>query len=260
VAPPNIHQYKDVTFVVYDSLAPIYDRIMSHVDYEEWARLIERIIEKFLSVQSPSILELGGGTGILSSLLINRGFRCIGSDRCFSMCSVARRRLSPFLCADARAIPFKSKFDLICFLYDGINYLQTLEEYSYLFHETARHLSPGAFFLFDITTETNSLHHFRNYLEYEDWGDYAYIRRSYYNKEKIEQSNDITIFRRIAHDSPLYEKKIEHHCQKVFSADTIARTVPSEFFEIEGMWDGFSFHRCHSHSERIHFLLKRRAL
>jgi len=259
MAPPSLHQRKDVVPVVYDALAPIYDRIMSHVEYEEWVRLIERITDKFLQVQHPLVFELGGGTGVLSSLLISRGFRYVGSDRSFPMCSIACRRRAPYVCADARAIPFKKPFDLIFFLYDGINYLQTLEEYMLLFSEAARCLLPGAFFLFDITTEANSLNHFRSYLEFEDWGDYAYVRRSYYNKELIEQRNDITIFRRLANDSPLYEKKIERHCQKVFSAEAIVRAVPAALFTIEGMWDGFSFHRYHSHSERIHFLLKRTA-
>jgi SAM-dependent methyltransferase len=257
LAPSDLHQRKDVASVVYDALAPIYDRIMSHVEYEEWARLIDRVCGRFLRVQTPFILELGGGTGVLSSILISRGYNYIGSDRCFSMCSVAHRRHSRFLCSDCRAIPFKNNFDLICFLYDGINYLPTLEDYTLLFSEVAKHLSPGSLFLFDITTETNSLNHFSNFLEHEDWGDYAYIRRSYYNKVKMEQCNDITIYRQVANDSPHYEKKIERHCQKVFSADLIARAVPTDLFVIAGMWDGFSFRRCHPHSERIHFLLKR---
>lgn len=258
MAPARLYQHKDIAFVVYDALAPIYDRIMSHVDYEEWARLIEKIIDRFMRVQNPSIFELGGGTGVLSSLLVNRGFRYVGSDRSFSMCSIARCR-APFICADARAIPCKKKFDLICFLYDGINYLQSLEEYSLLFSQAARCLLPGSFFLFDITTETNSLNHFRHYLEHEDWGDYAYVRRSYYRKEHAEQHNDITIYRQVVHGSPLYEKQIERHCQKVFSAEAIARSVPANFFTIEGMWDGFSFRRNTVHSERVHFLLKRTA-
>lgn len=245
--------------MVYDSLAPIYDRVMSHVDYEEWARLIERVMREFAGKRNPSVFELGGGTGVLSSLLIRRGFRYFGSDRSLSMCRVARQRRSLFVCADARSIPLKAKFDLICFLYDGINYLESLEEYALLFSEVASHLSPGSLFLFDITTEANSLSHFRNYLEYEDWGDYSYVRRSYYDKDATEQRNDITIYRRVGGDPALYEKKTERHVQKVFPANTIARAVPGSLFTIEGMWDGFSFRRCGSHSERIHFLLKRTA-
>ena len=245
--------------MVYDALAPIYDRIMSHVEYDEWVRLIERVTGKFLQVQHPSIFELGGGSGVLAELLIRRGFRYFGSDRSFSMCRLAHLRHAPITCADALAIPLKKPFDLVVFLYDGINYLQTLEDYALLFSEAARCLLPGGLFLFDITTEANSLNHFRSYLEFEDWGDYAYVRRSYYNREFLEQRNDITIFRQMTKDSPVYEKKIEHHCQKVFGAETIARTVPKTLFGVEGIWDGFSFRRYHCHSERIHFLLKRQA-
>jgi len=245
--------------VIYDALAPIYDRIMSHVEYDEWVRLIERVAVKFLQVQHPSIFELGGGSGVLAELLMRRGFRYFGSDRSFSMCRIARLRRAPFACADALAIPLKKPFDLVIFLYDGINYLQTLEDYALLFSEVAKCLLPGGLFLFDITTEANSLNHFRSYLEFEDWGDYAYIRRSYYNREYLEQRNDITIYRQITKDSPVYEKKIERHCQKVFGAETIARTVPRALFTIEGIWDNFSFRRYNFHSDRIHFLLKRQA-
>ncbi len=245
--------------MVYDALAPIYDRIMSHVEYEEWVQLIERIADKFLRKRPLSIFELGGGTGVLASLLMRRGFRYFGSDRSFSMCQIAHRRRTPFACANALAIPFKNKFDLVVFLYDGINYLQTLEEYALLFSETAKCLLPGGVFLFDITTEANSINHFQSYLEFEDWGDYSYIRRSYYNRERVEQCNDITIYRQVAENARLYEKNVEHHCQKVFAAETIARTIPAALFSIEGIWDGFSFRPHHPHSERIHFLLKRPA-
>jgi SAM-dependent methyltransferase len=242
---------------VYDSLAPIYDRIMSHVEYDAWARLIGRITDRFLKRKDPSILELGGGTGVLAALLMEGGSPYVGSDRNFYMCRIAHTRHAPFACADALALPFKRAFDLIVFLYDGINYLFSDREYARLFSEAARCLATGGLFLFDITTEANSLHHFRSYLEFEDWGDFAYTRRSYYCKEKTEQHNDFTIFRRLDAQSQLYEKRTEHHCQLVFDAETIASWVPREQFSIEGIWDGFSFRSRHAHSERVHFLLRR---
>jgi SAM-dependent methyltransferase len=245
--------------VVYDALAPIYDRLMSHVEYEEWLLLIERISDRFLEGKKPSVFEFGGGTGILGSMLRKRGWDYFGSDRSFNMCKVAASRAIPFICSDARAIPLKKSFDLFLFLYDGINYLQTPEEYSLLFAEAYKSLLPGGLFLFDITTETNSLNHFKSYLEFEDWGDFSYVRRSYYNKLLQEQHNDFTIYRKINGSSPFYERLIERHCQKVFGAGTISRTIKSSMYTIEGMWDGFSFRNHRPHSERIHFLLKKRS-
>ena len=245
--------------MVYDALAPIYDRLMSHVEYEEWLLLIERIIDRFLEGEKPAIFELGGGTGILGSMLRKRGWRYFGSDRCFNMCKISAGRDVPFLCTDARAVPLKKAFDLFLFLYDGINYLQTPEEYSHLFSEIYKSLVPGGLFLFDITTEANSLNHFKSYLEFEDWGDYSYVRRSYYNKLMQEQHNDFTIYRQVSEKPAYYERLIERHCQKVFGAGTIARAVQTAMYTIEGIWDGFSFRNHRPHSERIHFLLKKRS-
>ena len=246
--------------MVYDAIAPIYDRIMSHVEYDAWIELIGRIAEKYFNGKKPSVFELGGGTGILASKLVERGYRYAGSDRSFYMCKRAKANVpsAPFACADARALPLKAHFDLLLFLYDGINYLHTLEEYGVLFSEAARCLAPGGLFLFDITTEANSLHHFQSFLDFEDWGDFAYVRRSYYNKENFLQHNDFTIFRRIPGDPPRYVKETESHSQKVLSASVITRAVPGKLFAIEGVWDGFSFRNWRPHSERIHFLLRKR--
>jgi len=244
--------------VVYDALAPIYDRIMNHVSYDDWVLLIERVVEKYLSIDDPYIFELGGGTGVLAERLLECGFRYQGSDRCLAMCKTAHRRGVHFICADARAIPLNTQFDLVLFLYDGINYLGSLDEFALVFNDVWRILSPGGLFLFDITTEANSLRHFRNYLEFEDWGDCAYVRRSYYNKDRMQQHNDFTVFHQVAPGSQLYEKRIENHSQNVFGASSIARMVPDRLYTIEGIWDGFSFHQYRPHSERIHFLLKKR--
>jgi SAM-dependent methyltransferase len=258
MATSGLYQHKDLSIVVYDALAPIYDRLMSHVEYGEWLLLIERIVDRFLEGKKITVFELGGGTGMLGSMLRKHGWNYIGSDRSFNMCKVSAHRDVPFLCADARAIPLKRPFDLFLFLYDGINYLQTPEEYSRLFAEVHKCLVPGGLFLFDITTETNSLNHFKSYLEFEDWGDCSYVRRSYYNKHLQEQHNDFTIYRKTGEKSPFYEKFIENHCQKVFGTGTIARTIQSSMYTIEGIWDGFSFRNHCPHSERIHFLLKKR--
>ncbi|MCU0609300.1 MAG: class I SAM-dependent methyltransferase [Chitinispirillaceae bacterium] len=243
--------------MVYDALAPLYDRIMSHVDYDEWVRLIGRVVKKHRPGRDLSVLEIGGGTGVLATRLNDiPGLTVTGSDLSFSMCQRAHARHSPFFCADARAMPCKPVFDLALFLYDGINYLSSLGDYTTLFAEAASCLLPGGLFLFDITTETNSLHHFRHYLESEDFGDSMYVRRSWYDKGESIQHNHFTIFRTVD-GSACYEKHIEEHSQKIFGANEIARAVPEALFSVSGIWDGFSMRPYRPHSERIHFLLKK---
>ncbi|MBN1127898.1 MAG: class I SAM-dependent methyltransferase [Chitinispirillaceae bacterium] len=230
---------------------------MSHVEYDEWAGLIGRVIDRFLACDRPSIFEIGAGTGVLGQRLSRRGYDYTGSDRCYSMCRCGTTRNIPFVCADGLRLPLKKRFDLILFLYDGINYLPTLDHYASLMEEVSLNLRDGGLFLFDITTEANSLSHFRQYLDFEDWGDYACIRRSYYRKGPMEQHNEFTIFKRLPGSSPLFEKIEEHHCQMIFPAAGIARKVPASRFSVEGIWDGYSFNRFRPHSERVHFLLRK---
>jgi predicted TPR repeat methyltransferase len=245
--------------VRYDAIAPVYDRIMNHVEYEDWILLLEKIIKKYLKTKNNlSILELGGGTGVLGKKLKEMGFRYQGSDYSFSMARQSLNRDVQFICADARKIPFKKKFDCILFLYDGINYLSSIEEYKVLFHEIANSLTDGGVFLFDITTEYNSVRHFYDYLNFEEYSDYSVVRHSYYNEITTTQHNDFTIFKLQKNNNPLYIRYKENHEQKVLPTQLIEETVPGRLFEVLGIWDEFSMRKYSSRSERIHFLLKRR--
>jgi SAM-dependent methyltransferase len=245
--------------VTYSSLAPIYDRIMAHVDYGDWVGLIERILRRYSTVSNPSLLEIGGGTGMLAQHLRRAGYSCLTSDLSFAMCREARARGGIPFCADGRALPVSSTFDLISFLYDGINYLMSEADYAALFREVHRCLETGGLFLFDITTRANSLRYFRDWLSYEDFGDQAYVRHSYFDDTTSEQHNDFTIFQRSQRNPSLFVKTRERHVQWVVSPREIRRWVPKQLYDVLGVWDGYSFGRWSRHSERIHVLLRSRA-
>lgn len=243
--------------MVYSALAPLYDRVMDHVEYDEWLDLIKRIAQRYLRSARPTILEVGGGTGQLGVLLKQAGFGYCGSDICFEMCSQAGRRHGMFFCADGRSMPLKKRFDWALFLYDGINYLRTPDDYRSLFHEMYSCLNPGGLFLFDITTETNSLHFFQDSTYYEDYEESFYVRHSYYDSQTGCQHNDFTIFSQSRDNPSCFVKTRENHVQRVFAPKAIASWVPRERFSVLGIWDGFSFNKHSRRSERVHFLLRR---
>ncbi len=246
------------TILRYEILASIYDKIMSHVEYEDWIFLLDKIIDKYFKNRTISILELGGGTGLLGEKLKKKGYSYQGSDLSFSMAKQSKRRNLPFICADARKIPFKKKYDCILFLYDGINYLLSIEDYVSLFYETSEILADGGILLFDITTETNSLRHFYDYIDVDEFEECTVIRHSYYDELMTIQHNDFTIFKALKNNLLTYEKYKEKHEQKVFPAQIIEEAIPREYFTILGVWDEFSMRKATSRSERVHFLLQRR--
>ena len=251
----------------YCALAPIYDTIMSHVEYDQWVLYIEKILDDYGETGAARIFEIGGGTGLLGSKLRAEGYRYTGSDRSFFMCRQAMKRGLPFFSADARSLPLKNtvSFDMVIFLYDGINYLQTINAYPLVFEQVHRHLNRGGLFLFDITTIANSQENFSEFLDAGDFDGHFYFRRSYFHAVDSMQYNDFTIFKQIQNDprSPdnacLYQKAFEHHAQKVFHVKTIKAAVPGNLFDIIGIWDNFSFKRYSPGSQRVHFLLKKKS-
>jgi SAM-dependent methyltransferase len=242
----------------YEALAPIYDRLMGHVEYDEWIELIVKVINRYGGWDDPKILEVGAGTGVVGALLKGLGYRYTASDLSTAMCAEARRRRGvPACAADARQLPFKQGFDVALFLYDGINYMTTLEDYRKLFASVYDVLLPGGLFLFDITTQENSLRHFVHYVDFEDYGDVSYARYSHYDEIRSLQHNDFTIYRLSESCPPYYEKFVEKHVQKVYSVQEIEKVIPAKRFEVLGIWDGFMFRKYSVKSLRVHFLLRR---
>jgi SAM-dependent methyltransferase len=244
--------------MLYDALAPMYDRLMLHVEYDEWIGLIRRVAARYGVSREPEILEIGAGTGIVGSVLKGLGYKYFASDLSFPMCREAGAKRGLRVCAaDARNLPFRKKFGMALFLYDGINYLPTADDYRKLFASVHDVLTPGGLFLFDITTRANSMNNFSDYLDFDDWGDFSYVRHSYFDPKHSTQHNDFTIHRQSANDPRYYEKFIETHRQKIFSVPEIEKAVPQKRFSIVGVWDGYTFKKYSDKSERIHFLLEK---
>jgi len=242
----------------YDALAYIYDRLMNHVEYEEWAGLVGRVAARYGAARQTEILELGAGTGVVGSMLCDMGYSYTASDISFPMCKIANvKRGLPVCVADARHLPFKKQFGMAIFLYDGINYLLTQDDYRKLFISVYDVIASGGLFLFDITTRENSMRHFTNYLDFEDYGDLSYVRDSYFDIKKSVQHNDFTIYRRSEENPDYYEKYTEAHRQKVFSVMEMEKMIPKKRFEVLGIWDEYSFRKYTAKSLRIHFLLRK---
>lgn len=231
---------------------------MSHVNYHRWLTLIQMICAREFPSIKPAVFEMGGGTGVLGKMLAENGFSYIGSDLSVCMCKQAVLRNLPFFCSDARHPAIKKRFHLILFLYDGINYMSSLPEYEAICEQAYHLLCDNGLFLFDITTEKNSLANFYDIVDGEDFADTAYIRHSYYERAAKIQHNDFAVFIKSERNPLLFQKEKEFHRQRIFSPGEIAGVIPESLFTIEGIYDNFSLQEYTEMSERIHFLLKKR--
>jgi len=246
----------DTSIEKYEALAQIYDKAMAYVPYDLWFDLILKICGQNAIEKGAKILEIGGGTGTLGKKLADNGFSYLGSDISFEMTRVAKSKELDFVCADCRNLPFNTQFDLLLFLFDGINYIFEENGFTQTFEEAHRVLNKGGLFLFDITTQTNSKTNFSHYREALTGENFTYIRESYYDDKDCIQHNDFEIF--LKRPDGYYGRFRELHRQKVRKAEEIAAIIPKNLFETIGIWGNYEQKKYTQKSERVHFLLRKK--
>ena len=233
----------------YDKLALIYDQLMSHVNYKNWAEYVINLFQ-YGDIKVKSVIDISCGTGSLLIHFDGKKFNRWGSDISYPMIAQAQSKFEQniFLINDVKNIAVKSnKFDAVLFLYDSLNYLQDEKQINSLFGEVNRILINGGIFVFDIITDLLCRTHYKNFEEEENWENNGYVRHSFYDEVNHVQHNDFRI--KIGKD--LY---FESHVQTVFSDEQIFNAIINNEFEVIAQLDDFTFHNSDDDSERVHYV------
>ena len=139
----------------YTVLARCYDRLTGDVEYEKWADYLERHFRK-LKRPVRSVVELGCGTGSLTRLLAERGYRMTAVDLSPDMLAVADQKCGGlgvlFLCQDMSRLALLEPADAVVSCLDSVNYVTDPKKLAEAFRRVHLFLTPGGLFLFDINS------------------------------------------------------------------------------------------------------------
>jgi len=240
----------------YVHISPWYDQIMCHVDYAEWAGYISKVLTTH-GVAPKKIIELGAGTCQHARFLdFGPDSYSLYTDLSYDMLDNAwsKNELNR-ACCDMKSLPFKQSFDLVMLMYDAFNYLVSEYDVEDMFNEVHRVLLPGGFFLFDITTEYNSESYFLDESFHEDYGEFEYVRNSWYDPDNRFQHNDFTYF--IKGEDGRYSKITEDHIQKVYSLKTVTTLCKQAGFKMVGTYSGMTMKKPNAKSLRVHLLVQK---
>ena len=118
----------------YDKLAPIYDHIMKHVNYQEWADYANGLILNWMP-DTKSVLDVACGTGNILLEFTRFNYQLYGSDSSYPMVLQAsyKRGLKriPLWQGDMANLRLRRKIDVVLCLYDSINYIMNKEQILY---------------------------------------------------------------------------------------------------------------------------------
>ncbi len=239
----------------YSKITLIYDYMMRHVNYNEWAKYINSI---FITnkLNSGKIIDISCGTGSFLRELKKFEYKLYGSDNSYDMISRAKSKSNNlgihYFVMDMRNIYLKKKFDAAVSLFDSINYLVTEGDILKNLCSVDSILKDNGLFIFDICTEANSLKNFYNYNEKGKCDNILYTRKSYYIKDEHIQVNKFKII-----DKNNNENYSEIHKQRVYYSEEIEEIIKESPFKLVSMYDDLTFYPPSNKTVRIHFVLKK---
>lgn len=239
----------------YTSLASVYDRLNSEVDYAAIADHIERQFQ-LLSTPPVSLLDLACGTGSLTLELARRGYDLIGVDLSEDMLAEARRKCDVVRCAHDILLIRQNMVDLelygtvdaaVCCL-DSLNYLTRDGELRRAFRHIHNYLNPDGLFIFDMNTPYKFEHIYGdNSYILEDDGILCAWQNSYNQKSRICDFY-LSIFRECP--DGLWERSDEKQRERCYSLVTLKRMLADTGFELLAVYDGWSQNEPTDKSER----------
>ena len=251
---------KTRTVEPYCQLAYVYDYVMRHVDYHRWAQYITELFRKS-QIDVRDVLDIACGTATVISKLHDFGYRVAAFDSSNTMVQVAKKKLAekeidiPIWQGSMHDFKIKEPMAAIICNYDSFNYCMDTTACISVLKNVAHALKPGGLFIFDISTAKNSKKNFKNYYETDQTDEFQYVRQSYYLANKKQQVNEFFINWK----SKKHRRFREVHKQRIYKLDEIEQVIPSDSFELIGIYDDFSLRKGTEKSDRVHFVLKRLA-
>ena len=212
------------TYSDYDPFAWVYNKHWGNSFTAYALAVIDKLVLPNLPT-SGRILDLCCGTGQLTGILSERGYRVTGIDGSREMLRFARENAPDveFIQDDARSFKMPAIYHAVISVFDSLNHVMTVEELTSVFHNVYASLRENGLFLFDLNMEEGYRVTWNdNFGIVED--DLVCVIHSGYRPEKRTAQFDATIFRYEEHwyrtDVTLLQKY--HSAPEVRSALEVA--------------------------------------
>ena len=245
--------------IQFSALAGYYDRL-NGADYPAYCDYIKKVFEKHGSGKEELVLDLGCGTGELTSELAKRGFDMIGIDISPDMLSEASMRAYDaeqsilYLLQDMRSFELYGTVDAIICALDGVSYLYSREDVIKCLKLVRNYLNPGALFLFDV----NSVYRFREVFAKRDYfleDEGVYLGwRSDIDEECGECDLLLTLF--IENEDGTYTKREEVQTEKIWTRAELEEMLSEAGLETLAVYSGFEMNEASETDEKWFFVAK----
>jgi SAM-dependent methyltransferase len=141
----------------YTRLAKYYDQMYSFIDYQENAKKLHKIIQRYKATLGNYLLDVACGTGT-HILYLQDKYQAMGLDISEEMLAIAREKCKgvEFIQSDMVTMDIDRRFDVITCLFGSIGYLTTHDDLVKAINAFSKHLVTGGVLIIEpiFTLET----------------------------------------------------------------------------------------------------------
>lgn len=249
--------------MAYQQMAYLYDQLMVDAPYAEWVNFTEKIISDSGRTIS-KIIDLGCGTGEITSRLAGIGYHMTGVDYSADMLTYAEHKASEnnhsiqWLHQDLITLEGLRGYDAAISYCDVINYITSPDDLLKTFKNVADTLRDGGLFIFDVHSLYQVEENYLNQTFADVTDDASYIWFCAEGEERGEMFHDLTFFSRVGDK---YMRFDELHHQRTYPVDFFKKLLIDAGFENLKLYADFSTkeNNIDAESERIFFLAQKRS-
>ena len=207
----------------YETLAACYDELTYDIPYEKNLTFFERLCAR-THIRPQMVLDLACGTGSLSVLLAQRGYRVIGADLSEDMLAEAELKAQTlsdnrpfFICQSMQRLRLAEPVDAVICMLDSLNYLQKPADCRKTFQRVAQALTPGGIFVFDINTPYK-LHGLDGQVFLDETDDTYCVWRTEFDEKKRLCYYGMDIFRL---QGTSWQRSFEEHIEYAYEPEEL---------------------------------------
>ena len=240
----------------YEALAASYDRLTDDVAYRATADYLERLLAA-AGKRPKSVLDLACGTGSLSMVLAERGYRVLGADLSEEMLAVAYGKAMalpkdkrPYFIHQAMQrlrLPYAVDCAVCCL--DSLNYVTEPADCRETLRRVHAALAPGGVFLFDVNTP-EKLRAMDGQVFLDEDDDVYCVWRGAYDTETRICSYGMDLFQRRGR---LWRRSFEEHREYAYEPEELRRWLEEAGFTGVTVYGDRSMEPPQPSAQRVYF-------
>lgn len=217
----------------YGALAASYDELTEDVGYEKRADFVEKLLRLRAKRPIEAVLDLACGTGTMTELFAQRGYRMTGVDLSPDMLAQAQQKLAHLdpppllLCQSMPRLRLFEPVDAAICCLDSINYLTSPRDVQRTFARLYEAIAPGGALVFDVHA-LGKLRALDGAVLLDEREEVYCLWRTRWREKARMLDYALDLFRRRADGA--WEREFEEHHQRGYSVEELSEWLAAAGF------------------------------